>query len=792
MGWRPVAGNGDGDIRLSSITLQDVSGTQKLFLTYEEALDPDSVPAVGDFSLNASRTVSAVAISGDSVVIDFSPAYDENDSPEVTYTPGDNPIQRLRGVEAGSIAGRAAAIVAASVAVPVASLVTQTSQTPTDTGITLNGVQNAIRIFSEPTDFRTTTPWTDYWIKINSEPVKQLRLYYWQSRYIVAPTGATIGIGTTNGATIKYHAVNLNLDAVPALPGSTTTATANCDKSCPPYWIPTAAHITFPPTTPAETRVFSVETSATHQPFFVSEYDGTSWTPPRFYKQDPNKATVIQCSYTQVALATYDGRTISITAPTGTTIGGSSALISITLPTPTQTYNVSTVGDLETRLLAAVSGDRIVLADGTYSLTQAIDERWAGVQLISQSNNPDACIITGNTFTIRGALPAPADTTPNYIRGIRFTVDDGILLEDATFRVDNCKFENTVSGDCFNYSSPNAGNSLLVVNSDASNAEADCWNFDGESLSAITDRDVHLVCCTGETAGNNNNSQILTTHTGLPISVFGCVFSNAQFNISANDGTDGATTYSFFSNFTRGARQGGVIHTSLFGCYCDHGTGPGDNQENSYFSYRKASPVGVGGTGIARNFTGKILSSYLEIDTGVGRVVFNNSVGGGEVRASIMDNAGEAILLDFISGGPHSPAFECINNTFINNTEAIQQNTELPLNLVNSAAKDNGSSIVTTSGGFAEITGSSNTLDANVDADYTGLTGDTLAVDAALDSALRPTASGNCDENGTVPNTQILGLSDPFGLVLVQDVATIPRGARARLVNNADIYPDAV
>ncbi len=787
---KPLEG-GSGDIRLLSTTLQDVSGTQTLFLTYEEALDPSSVPATGDFSLSGSRTITGVSISGDSVVIDFNPAYGESDTPEVTYTEGANPIQRLRAVEASEFIGRRAIITAASVASALQTLTTQTSQTPTATDFTLNGTENSFRLFYEPTSFRTSDPWLDVWVKIGTEAVKQIRLYYWQSRYIVAPTGAQIGIGTTSGVQVQYHRATLNLDVVPTLPGSTVTGTANCDKNCPPYWNPSAAHITFAPTVTVENRVFSVPASATQNPFFVSEYDGSTWTAPRAYKQDPNKTTLIQCAYSQIALCTIDGSTLDATAITGTTIGGSSDVITITLPTPSNTYNVSNVADLETRLLAATSGDRIVLADGTYSLTQAIDERYAGVQIVSQSNNPDACIITGNTMAFRGTLPAPANTTPNYIRGIQFTVDDGILLEGATFRVDNCKFENTVSGDCFNYSEPEEGNTLLVVNSDASNAHSDCWNFDGGSGSPL-DRTVQLVCCTGSNAGNADNAQIVTTHTGLPIELHGCVFSDAQLNVAANDSSDGATTYAYFSSLTNGTRQGGVTNTFLFACHCEHGTVQTSTQEDSYLTYRSSDISGTTGTAFARNFTGKIVANYLSLPSGAGRLFFNNSVGGGEVRDSIFDNGSEGILLDFISGGPFVTPLEAINNTFINNTEAIQQNAGLPLNLVNTAAKDNGSSIVTSAGGFAEITGSSNTLDANVDADYTGLTGDTLNVDAALDSALRPTAAGNCDENGTVPSTQILGLSDPFGLILVQDKDTIPRGARARLVNTADLYPDAV
>ena len=792
---RVVANSGDGAIELATVEARSDDGPQKLYLQYGEALNPASIPASGDFALSDGRTVTGVSITDSTVVLEFTPPYELTDAPTVTYTEGTNPIERLRAVESDAFSGQPISVLSDSIASLLQSLPTQNSQSPIATDFTMSGTENVFRLFVTPSDFRTNEPWTDLWIRINSESVKQLRLYYWQARYVVAPVGASIGVGTVDGATIRYHKATLNLDAVPALPGNTTTSTANCDKNCPPYWTPASAHISFPGTSGVQERVFSVPSSATHSPFFVSEFDGTQWTPPRFYKRDPNKETIVQCVYGQISLCTIDGSALDITAISGATIGGTSEVISIALPTATATYNISTVAELETRLINAVSGDRIVLADGTYSLTQSIEKRAAGIQLISQSNDRTACVISGNTIIFRGVLPEPVVTTPNYLRGIGFDATGqafGLSIEQATWNIDNCNFANSATDDCFIYSQPNTGNKLLVVNSNAQDSNADCWNFYGEDTNPITDRDVHLVCCTGSLAGNANNAQIVTTHTGLPISIFGCRFSDAQFNVSANDGTAGATTYAFFSEFTRGAREAGVVNTMMLGCYCDHGTGQGDNQENSFLSYRIASPTGAGGTGIARNFTGKIVASYLECNTGTGRILFNNSVGDGEISGSILDNAGEGILLDFISGGPFATPLESSNNTFVNNSEAIQQNTGLPLNLVNSAALNNNASINTTTGGFAGITGSSNTLDANVDSDYTGLIGDILAVDAALDSALRPIASGNCDENGTVPSTQILGLSDPFGLVLVQDVSTIPRGARARLVNTGDLYPDAV
>lgn len=111
MAWRPGAGGGDGDIRLISTTLQSTNGPQSLFLQYEEALDPESVPAPEDFSLSDGRTVTGVSIDDDTVIVRYTPAFSDTDTATFTYTPGSNPISRLRKVEASNVSNRAASIV---------------------------------------------------------------------------------------------------------------------------------------------------------------------------------------------------------------------------------------------------------------------------------------------------------------------------------------------------------------------------------------------------------------------------------------------------------------------------------------------------------------------------------------------------------------------------------------------------------------------------------------------------------------------------------------------------------
>ena len=79
---------------LVSAEVGNVDSTS-LILTYNEALDTGSVPAVGDYSVNdgAANAVTNVAVSGNTVDLTLTNAVDAGDSVTVSYTAGVNPIR---------------------------------------------------------------------------------------------------------------------------------------------------------------------------------------------------------------------------------------------------------------------------------------------------------------------------------------------------------------------------------------------------------------------------------------------------------------------------------------------------------------------------------------------------------------------------------------------------------------------------------------------------------------------------------------------------------------------------
>lgn len=100
----PLAAGGDVTAPTLVSAVIGAAGTT-LTLTYDEALDESSEPAVGDFSLSALlSTVTAVNVAGMTVVLTLAPAVaDDETGIELDYTPGSNPIQDLAGNDAATL-----------------------------------------------------------------------------------------------------------------------------------------------------------------------------------------------------------------------------------------------------------------------------------------------------------------------------------------------------------------------------------------------------------------------------------------------------------------------------------------------------------------------------------------------------------------------------------------------------------------------------------------------------------------------------------------------------------------
>lgn len=79
---------------LISATVEN-GNTSAIILTYSEALATSPLPATTDFTLNLSKTVTAVSIAGSVVTLTVNSPYSTGNAPTVSYTSGTNKIKDL-------------------------------------------------------------------------------------------------------------------------------------------------------------------------------------------------------------------------------------------------------------------------------------------------------------------------------------------------------------------------------------------------------------------------------------------------------------------------------------------------------------------------------------------------------------------------------------------------------------------------------------------------------------------------------------------------------------------------
>lgn len=79
-----------------------------LTISYDESLDPASVPANGDFAVGGGHAVTAVSVTGTDVVLALAPAVLAGESGlTVSYTPGASPLQDMAGNDAAALVSQA-------------------------------------------------------------------------------------------------------------------------------------------------------------------------------------------------------------------------------------------------------------------------------------------------------------------------------------------------------------------------------------------------------------------------------------------------------------------------------------------------------------------------------------------------------------------------------------------------------------------------------------------------------------------------------------------------------------
>ena len=82
----------------------------RITLTYNEPLLTSSTPATSDFTVSGGKTVSAVTVTGSTVLVDVNSAYLTSDTVTISYTGGTNKIKDTSGNDAVNLVDQAVTI----------------------------------------------------------------------------------------------------------------------------------------------------------------------------------------------------------------------------------------------------------------------------------------------------------------------------------------------------------------------------------------------------------------------------------------------------------------------------------------------------------------------------------------------------------------------------------------------------------------------------------------------------------------------------------------------------------
>lgn len=663
--------------------------------------------------------------------------------------------------------------------------------------------KSAVRVWTGETPF--SEPYFDLFVNRGGSIVK-IRMNRWESRLIQIEAGSTIGFGTSDGRTLFAMA-----DAPPAhlVTSFALSGTANCDRAGVPLWEPSTPHLTLP----ESSRDFEIASDGVERIIFIAEFDGTQWSPPRWLRTPKTGGVRVHSTCTQVAFANYAGDPIALNAPEGAIIGGTSATLHLTMPSVTGSSRyVTTVADLKAAIAAAVAGDEIVLASGTYPLDVNVTAASfsanhgvagrvgaEGILIRSQTGAFADCSLSCASAGVGSwTLNQTGASALSAIKGITF---DFTGTTSARFRVDRGKwnFENVrwtganTGIDLFAFSGDGTATGLVL---NALRCQMDTGGADlisGINTGGIACA-VRIIDCVAFGTGVAESHQCVTTHgQGLPLQLFGGNFHSAQYNaLAPGSGVGEGRMYWFFgqtSDITRACR---VQDTSLFGCVLARSAAIG--LKNSY-------ALGWTGNIIRAGFSehvaklGLVEGNWFQhAGTGAyGMQLYALTQSESVKQFNVVSGFSEGIRMSDSSTGATGTT-TVAHTSIVNCAVGVRaSDTRLSFALDHLATQGSTTGLTTTSGSMARMTRSFNTLDPIVSAFYTPLgTGDLINSDAALDSRFFPAPSGNCDGNGDPSSTNWVGGTDYEGFALRLASSVMDRGARCRprIILGAELFPD--
>ncbi|WP_376704670.1 hypothetical protein RQ479_07965 [Mesorhizobium sp. ISC25] len=696
---------------------------------------------------------------------------------------------------------------------PLLSVVTETSTTPTTARIRLGRQRTGIRIWAGEQAVSETHFFV--YVSRNGGAPKKLKLYRWSGRILTGAPGDEFAFGTADGRTLIMSVMNPPTTLETSFP---VTGTANADQAGPPFWSPPAAHVILA----SPDSAFKLVDDGTSKIVFIKERDPASgqWSPTRFVRTQAGRDTAVRCTYREIALATYTGSTLSIAAADGpkvAMIGGTKTVMHnpFMLTATGTTRNVTDVATFKAAMAAAVAGDEIVLAAGTYALDiPVIDSTFAandatarvgmeGILIRGATGVAADVTITGNGIGTNGNWEVHGGTglyscmkdltySVAGVTGIQMLLRSGKWALENVPRIGNL---SETTKDLFAFDCSGWALELYDFWGSAQSAGGDVLNGNGDlggGTNYLSSR-VIFVGMNATIPGAVFQDQCLTTHGALAVEAYGGVYSDANLNAIAPDDLSISPIYAFFVTGEKRTRAAGMI-CHAFGCTWDDSNNY-SSVGNAFFNYML--PTGLASTAtILRNCTGTIEHNYLVSASGTGRAFFdsNNTGINTGVACNIMVNFNEGVRWNNSSGaGGTSKSF---NNTLIRpGTGGIAigaDDLNMLMEIKGNATKGWGTGLSCSAASMAHLTTDFNVIDPTVNGNFVKGANDIITADAQLDAFFFPTAGGNCDGNDDPTRIDYIGDSDPWGYVRVYKSGRVSRGARdiPAIYAGADLHPD--
>jgi hypothetical protein len=392
---------------------------------------------------------------------------------------------------------------------------------------------------------------------------------------IAAAAGSVVSFNTQQRTVSSIEPANVaaSLKVAPGVKPAALTAPAgvvglaSVDKAGLGAWSPNVNQRQIE--LPAENSLFSLLPAARVELFLVEWDNEGNALPIRHVTCPAARLTVIECTFRRVSLATYDGVALSITAPTGTLVGG----VSTTYRNP---YTVTGQTRLVTASNNGFGGDSGTLSQNVVACLKNAGLTDGDDIVVDCSGGPVTVTMTAGGDIFNGTNYATAITKKLRIRsstgvaadltftgpGWQATLSAGKqwILEGLTWDIDGttlgCIFTGNVQATNFEVKGVLASGSspALQLVTDATRGAMTlrwCWGtvrgsvedtFDiaqgnGQAAGTLV---VYAVGITLNANGSSGSHQVLTPHFASHLIACGCTWTDAgntsnQINISPDN-----------------------------------------------------------------------------------------------------------------------------------------------------------------------------------------------------------------------------------------------------------------